>query len=210
MGSMAPCRSPGVSLGLPPPLSFGHLRSLTVHSVTDKRPPILCLHDTEEWRDAGCTLRARPHGPKSGVHFRWWSWLFAFRSGRRLFDRLLPMGRRRTRRTRRTVMHQTHQDAREMTTEHGAVRRRLLVPRQGEFAGRTGERACRTRLFVLRHCFLKMSTDEFVRRTEKLAMTTDELARRTDEESSSTDELARSTEQMSMPTEDFARRRRQE
>lgn len=70
MGSMATCRGPGVSLGLPPPLSLGHVRSLTEHGVTEKRPSINYLHDTETPRSAGSTLAARPRGPKSGVHFR--------------------------------------------------------------------------------------------------------------------------------------------
>src|SRR5579871_4187785 len=58
----------GVSLGLPPPLSLRHMRPLTACGVTEKRPPIISMYDTEDRRDAGSTLSADHHGPKSGVH----------------------------------------------------------------------------------------------------------------------------------------------
>jgi hypothetical protein len=41
MGSMATYPGCRVSLGLPPPLSFGYVRSLTDHRVTEKRPPTI-------------------------------------------------------------------------------------------------------------------------------------------------------------------------
>ena len=58
-------------LALPPPalrIEGGVTLADCEHGVTEKRPPICYMHDTEKSRDAGSTLTTRLRGPKSGVH----------------------------------------------------------------------------------------------------------------------------------------------
>ncbi len=58
-------------LALPPPalrIEGGATLDDCAQLVTDKRPPVCYMHDTERSRDAGSTVTTRLRGPKNGVH----------------------------------------------------------------------------------------------------------------------------------------------